>query len=125
MYRRSFHARSETEEKTPRAITSRSILANQSSTWFSHEEYLFGLVSRKIVEDDMDLLARRAQRNDFLQKGYEVLTCVARGGLSVDTAGDGIQRRIQRERSMAVVFKAMAFYAARGKRQNRVEPIKA
>jgi Transposase IS66 family len=39
-YRRSFRARSKTEEKTPRAMTSRSILANQSSTWLSHEEYV-------------------------------------------------------------------------------------
>ena len=36
MHRRNFRARSETEVKTPRAITSRSIFANQSSTWLSH-----------------------------------------------------------------------------------------
>ena len=36
----SFLFRSGTEVNTPRAITSRSILANQSSTWFSHEEYV-------------------------------------------------------------------------------------
>ncbi len=81
------------------------------------------LVSREIVEDDMDLLASRAQGNDFLQKGYEVLTCVARGGLSMNTTGGGIQCRIQRERSMAVVFKPTSFDAAGRKRQNRVEPI--
>ena len=83
-----------------------------------------GLVSREIVEDDMDLLSRRAQRNDLLEKGYEVLTGVARGGFSMNTAGGGIQRRIQGERSVPVVFEPMAFNAAGGKRQNRVEPIK-
>ncbi len=82
-----------------------------------------GLVSREIVEDDVDLLSRRAQRNDLLQKAYEVLTGVARGGLSMNTTGGGIQRRIQRERSVPVVFKSMAFGAAGGKRQNRIEPI--
>ena len=34
----SFLLRSETEVNTPRAITSRSILPNHSSTWLSHEE---------------------------------------------------------------------------------------
>ena len=36
----SFFLRSGTEVNTPRAITSRSILANHSSTWFSQEEYV-------------------------------------------------------------------------------------
>ena len=84
-----------------------------------------GFVSGEIVEDDVDFLARRAQRNDFLQKGDEVLTCVARGGLSMNTAGGGIQRRIQRERSVPVIFKPMAFDAAGRKRQNRIESIKS
>ena len=32
--------RSETEVKIPRAMTSRSILANQISTWLSQDEYV-------------------------------------------------------------------------------------
>jgi hypothetical protein len=36
----SFLFKSETEVNTPRAITSRSILPNHSSTWLSHEEYV-------------------------------------------------------------------------------------
>src|SRR6218665_260579 len=38
MQRMSFLLRSGTEVNTPRAITSRSILANHSSTWLSHDE---------------------------------------------------------------------------------------
>ena len=38
MYFISLRERSATEVKTPRAITSRSIFANQISTWFSHDE---------------------------------------------------------------------------------------
>src|ERR1700745_2377581 len=38
MYRMSFRRRSGTEVKTPRAMTSRSILANHNSTWLSQEE---------------------------------------------------------------------------------------
>ena len=40
MYRMSFLLKSGTEVNTPRAITSRSILANHSSTWFSQDEYV-------------------------------------------------------------------------------------
>src|ERR1700759_4443959 len=72
----------------------------------------------------MDLLSGRPQSNDILEKGYEVLPGVAGGGFSMNTAAGGIQRRIQRERSVPVVFKSMAFDAAGGKRQNRAEPIK-
>ena len=36
----SFLLRSGTEVKTPRAMTSRSILANHSSIWLSQEEYV-------------------------------------------------------------------------------------
>jgi hypothetical protein len=38
MQRMSFLFRSGTEVNTPRAITSRSIFANQSSTWLSQDE---------------------------------------------------------------------------------------
>ena len=40
MYRMSLRERSCTELNTPRAITSRSIRANQISTWFSQDEYV-------------------------------------------------------------------------------------
>lgn len=38
MYRSSLRRRSVTEVKMPRAMTSRSILEKQSSTWFNHDE---------------------------------------------------------------------------------------
>ena len=38
MYLRSFRARSATEVKTPRLITSRWILENYNSTWFNQEK---------------------------------------------------------------------------------------
>lgn len=75
-----------------------------------------GLVSGEIVEDDVDLLTEWAERNDFLQKGNEALTGVACGGPSMNTTGYGIQRRIRRECSVALVFESMAFDAAGGKR---------
>jgi hypothetical protein len=43
----------------------------------------------------------------------------------MNTARGGIQRRIQTERSVPLIFKSMAFDAAGGKRQNRIESIKS
>lgn len=40
MYCMGFRFRSGTEVNTPRAMTSRSILANHNSTWFSQDEYV-------------------------------------------------------------------------------------
>ena len=70
----------------------------------------------------LDALSAGVPPRDEVSPGH--LTGVARGGLSMNTAGGGIQRRIQRERSVPVVFKPMALNAAGGERQNRVEPIK-
>lgn len=120
-------------------MTSRSVLANHSSTWLSQEggrevetnagilvqelPHQRAFVSRKIVEDDVNVLASRTQRDDLLQAGNEVLTGMPCSGFAVDAAGSGIQRRIQGDRSMSVVFEPMAFGAAGRKRQHRIEPV--
>ena len=54
--------------------------------------------SGEIVENDVNLLPRRAQGYDFLEKGNELAAGVAGGGFAVDAAGGGIQRRILKER---------------------------
>src|SRR5260221_5034304 len=59
MYRMSFLFRSGTEVNTPRAITSRSILANQSSTWFSHNTvHLMTLIAFLMLTDGSGLAFR-------------------------------------------------------------------
>jgi len=85
IYRISFRCR-----KTRRAMTSRSILANQSSTWFepgrvSRREVqvdrgaatqelgdLLGLVRRQGIGDHADLLGRRLVDDDVDQEGDEL-----------------------------------------------------
>ena len=126
----------------PRAMTSRSILANQSSTWLSHEEYVGGVklhagmslkevsnelcfVGREVVEDDMNLLSRRAQREHFFEEGNEVAAGVASRGFPVHPAGLGVQRGIQRKRSMPVVLESVTLGTSRRKRQNGVEPVQS
>src|ERR1700751_20617 len=71
-----------------------------------------GLRSRDIVEDDVDLLMGRAQGHDFLQEDDKVAAGVTASGLSVNAAGRGSRRRIQRRGSVRVVFKSMALGAA-------------
>src|SRR5438046_10494303 len=127
----------------PRAMTSRSILANQISTWFSQEEGRMGrgevklharmlceelsnrlrFMSGEVVDNDMNLLPRRAQGYDFIQESKEITTAVPGRGFSVHPAGFGVQRGIERKRAMAVVLEPMRPGASRRRRQHGDEPI--
>jgi hypothetical protein len=80
-------------------------------------------MSGEIVEDDMNLLPRWAQRYDFLQKGYEIAAGMAGCGLSVHATGLGVQRGVEGERAMPVILKAVTFGTAGRKRQNGIEPV--
>src|SRR5258708_18042984 len=51
-------------------------------------------VCGELVEDDVNLLPRRAQGYDLLQKGDELTGGVGGSGFAVDATGGGIQRRI-------------------------------
>lgn len=77
----------------------------------------------EIVEDDVDLLPRRAQGYDFLQKGDELTAGMAGSSFAVNVTGGGIQRRIQGERAVPVVLETVAFGASRRKRQDGIETI--
>jgi len=81
------------------------------------------VVGREIVEDDVNLLPRRSQAYDFLEKDNELTAGMAGGGLAVDAATGGIERRIQGEGPAPVVFEAVAFGASRRKRQDGIETI--
>ena len=70
-----------------------------------------GFVRREIIEDDVDLLMGRAQGDNLLQETDKVPTGVASGGLAVNAAGRGVQRRIQRQGSVPVVLKSVALGA--------------
>jgi hypothetical protein len=52
-------------------------------------------MGRRVIEDDMNLLMRRAQRDDFFKRGDEVAAGIGCGGFAVNTAGCGVQRGIQ------------------------------
>ena len=82
-----------------------------------------GLMRRKVVDDDVDRSALGFEGDDLAQKGDELLGGMAGGGLTQDLAALGIEGRVKRERSVSVVFKAVALGAPRGQRQHRVEAI--
>ena len=66
-----------------------------------------GFVSGKIVEDDVDRLRGPTESDNFVYKADEVLTRMPSGGLAVNAPAGRVQRRIQGERSMAVVLESV------------------
>jgi hypothetical protein len=79
--------------------------------------------SGEIVENDVNLLPRRAQGYDFLEKGNELAAGVAGGGFAVDAAGGCIERGVQGKRAVALVLEAVAFGASGRERQDGIETI--
>ena len=73
---------------------------------------LFRLVSGQVVHDNVDLLLRFAQGDHLTEKVDELLTGMTGCCLAVHLAGFNIQRGIQRERAMPVVFKSMPLNSA-------------
>jgi hypothetical protein len=82
-----------------------------------------GFVGGHVVHNHMDLPALRLCRDDVAEEFDEGSAGMPRHGLPDDLAGAGIQRRVQRERPMPVVLKAMAFRATGRQRQDGVQAI--
>jgi len=80
-------------------------------------------MSGEVVEDDVNLLPGRAQGHDFFEESNEVAAGVAGRSSSMHPAGFGIQRGIERKRSMPVVLEAVTLGSSRRKRQHGIEPI--
>jgi len=71
----------------------------------------------------VDLSAAPLVDHDIGEEGDELGRGVARSGLAQHFAGLGIEGRVQRERAMAVVLKAMPLSPASRERQHRIEPV--
>ena len=112
MYFISFLRKSANDVNTPRAMTSRSILANHSSIWLSQEESvgvkvqvnlrmsihkvvdLSRLMGREIVGYHVDLFAARLIGHEVAEEGDELGRSVACCGLAQHLTGLGIERRV-------------------------------
>ncbi len=82
-----------------------------------------GLVSRKIIENDVNLLPRLAESNDLGEKVDEVLAGVPQGSLAVDFPGASVQGGVERERAVTLVLEAVPFGAAGRQRQDAIAAI--
>src|SRR5215831_8252718 len=74
---------------------------------------LRGLVRRQVVSDHMDFLGRRLIDDDVGQKGDKLCRSVARRGFAQHLTGFGVERGVQRQCAMAIVFKAVPLRPAR------------
>ena len=71
--------------------------------------YLRSFMSGQVVENDMDLLSRLAAGYNLIQEGHKLLAGVPGRGLALHLAGAHIQGCIQRQCSVSIVLKTMAF----------------
>ena len=84
-----------------------------------------GLMRRKVIGNDVDLLSRGLGGDDVGQKSDELGAGVAQGGFAHHLPAGDLQGRIERKSTMPEIFKPMTFGAAWRQRQDRIEPIKS
>src|SRR5882672_893884 len=80
-------------------------------------------MGREVVGDDVDLATLALQRNNLAQEGHKLLSGMAGSGLTENLAAGGVERGVERERTMPIVLEAVALGPPRAKRQHRVEAI--
>jgi hypothetical protein len=73
---------------------------------------LLRVVSREVVEDDVDLQVGRVWSDQIAQDGHECLARVLRGCLSEDVPRKGVECGGQRQRPIAVVLEGVPLEAA-------------
>jgi len=82
---------------------------------FGQEElHLFGLVSRKIIENDVNLLMRCTAGDDLFEEVDELRAGVPRGRLALHLPGLHLERRVQRQGAIASILEAMPLQACCG-----------
>jgi hypothetical protein len=67
--------------------------------------HLPGLVCRQIVQNDVNVLMRFTAGDDLFEEVHELGAGVALGSLALHLSGLHIQRRAQRQRAVASIFK--------------------
>ena len=80
----------------------------------------WSLMGRAVVENDVDFLPRSALSHHFAQESHEFQAGVTGYGFAMYPSRARVQSRVQGERTMPVVFEAVALGAARREGQNRV-----
>ena len=83
----------------------------------------FSLMGAQVITDDMDRLLLGLPSDEIFQKRDELCAPVVGAGLPNDLAAAGMECRVQRQRAMTVILKAVSFGPARGQGQNRVQAV--
>ncbi len=81
-------------------------------------------MGREVIEDDMDFLPGSAQPHDAVEEIHKLVAGVTGRCFAVYLATVHVERGVQRQRSVAIVFEAVTLGSTRRHRQNRVEPVK-
>ena len=84
-----------------------------------------GLVRRKVVGDDVDLLALGLRGDHVCEKGHELRTGVALGCFAQDLSAGNLQGGVERQSAMPEILKAVALGTPGRKGQNRIQPIES
>ena len=90
----------------------------------SREELLhpLGLVGRKVVGNEMDLLAARLIGDQLSEEGHKLLAGMARGSFAHHCAAFGVKRGVQREGAVAVVSRGVPVVPATVAGPDRADP---
>ena len=84
-----------------------------------------GLVRRKVISDDVDLLALGLRGDDICEKGDELRAGVALGCFAQDLSAGNLQGSIKRKSAMPEILKAVALGTPGRKGQNGIEAIES
>jgi hypothetical protein len=84
-----------------------------------------GLVRRKVVGDEVDLLALGLRGDHIGEKGNELRAGVALGCFAQDLSAGNLQCGVERQSAMPEIFKAVALGTPGRKGQNRIQTIES
>src|SRR5512134_2540506 len=106
----------------PRRVCRREM---QSDVGMICEELIdtLGLMSRKVVEDDVDFFASGLAGHDGAEESHELSTAMAVHRLAQYCAGARVERGVQRQRPMPVGLEAVALQATWAHWQHRIQAI--
>ena len=82
-----------------------------------------GFVGREIIGNDVDLASKGLGGHDVGKKVDELATGMALSSLAQDFSASGIEGRVKRKGSVAVILKTVSLGPARRKGQDRIESV--
>src|SRR5437870_5596304 len=83
----------------------------------------FRFMGREVISNDMNLPSARLTGHDVSEKGDELLTGMPRCRATNDCSCLGVQRGVQRESAVTVVFESMSLCSSGRQRQYRIQPV--